>query len=201
MELHVTVNSRLACTVLRLATYIHPPTTERVDPKIPMPTRSISNRMTARPEVSYLGSLRAVVLCVVRFFISLISPVLLFSVFYFYFSRCHQRYHSSTQVSVANRKCPSRQVKTSKFLLSLLLLFPSLLSLVFLCILCCSRLCCSQVMQSSQDSLTVEDSDTQSLTASVTDYPIEHGRRYHRYHEGGMFLFDWVAGSPQVDFD
>ena len=41
-------------------------------------------------------------------------------------------------------------------------------------------------MQSSQDSLTVEDSDTQSLTASVTDYPIEHGRRYHRYHEGGM---------------
>lgn len=56
-------------------------------------------------------------------------------------------------------------------------------------------------MQSSQDSLTVEDSDTQSLTASVTDYPIEHGRRYHRYHEGGMFLFDWVAGSPQVDFD
>ncbi|OQD74197.1 hypothetical protein PENDEC_c012G06184 [Penicillium decumbens] len=26
--------------------------------------------------------------------------------------------------------------------------------------------------------------DTQSLTDSVTDYPIEHGRRYHRYHEG-----------------
>ncbi|KAI9926743.1 hypothetical protein AWENTII_011371 [Aspergillus wentii] len=26
--------------------------------------------------------------------------------------------------------------------------------------------------------------DTQSLTASVTDYPIENGRRYHRYHEG-----------------
>ncbi|OJJ50174.1 hypothetical protein ASPZODRAFT_128791 [Penicilliopsis zonata CBS 506.65] len=26
--------------------------------------------------------------------------------------------------------------------------------------------------------------DTQSLTASVTDYPIENGRRYHKYHEG-----------------
>ncbi|CAG7931423.1 unnamed protein product [Penicillium olsonii] len=26
--------------------------------------------------------------------------------------------------------------------------------------------------------------DTQSLTASVTDYPVENGRRYHRYHEG-----------------
>ncbi|PWY70970.1 hypothetical protein BO70DRAFT_389714 [Aspergillus heteromorphus CBS 117.55] len=26
--------------------------------------------------------------------------------------------------------------------------------------------------------------DTQSLTASVMDYPMEHGRRYHRYHEG-----------------
>ncbi|KAJ5899528.1 hypothetical protein N7495_004272 [Penicillium taxi] len=27
-------------------------------------------------------------------------------------------------------------------------------------------------------------SDTQSLTDSVTDYPIENGRRYHKYHEG-----------------
>ncbi|GAQ07075.1 hypothetical protein ALT_4396 [Aspergillus lentulus] len=27
-------------------------------------------------------------------------------------------------------------------------------------------------------------SDTQSLTASVTDYPTENGRRYHKYHEG-----------------
>ncbi|KAF3025221.1 hypothetical protein E8E15_004592 [Penicillium rubens] len=26
--------------------------------------------------------------------------------------------------------------------------------------------------------------DTQSLTASVTDYPVENGRTYHRYHEG-----------------
>ncbi|KAL5343632.1 S-adenosyl-L-methionine-dependent methyltransferase [Aspergillus crustosus] len=26
--------------------------------------------------------------------------------------------------------------------------------------------------------------DTQSLTASVTEYPIENGRTYHRYHEG-----------------
>ncbi|KAJ5550156.1 hypothetical protein N7461_004854, partial [Penicillium sp. DV-2018c] len=26
--------------------------------------------------------------------------------------------------------------------------------------------------------------DTQSLTDSVTDYPVENGRRYHRYHEG-----------------
>lgn len=116
-ELHVTVNSRLACTVLRLATYIHPPTTERVDPKIPMPTRSISNRMTARPEVSYLGSLRPVVLCVGRFLYPSLAPSFLFSVFLFlFFSCCHQRYHSSTQVSVANRKCPSRQVRTSKFL-------------------------------------------------------------------------------------
>ncbi|KAJ5612998.1 hypothetical protein N7510_006192, partial [Penicillium lagena] len=28
------------------------------------------------------------------------------------------------------------------------------------------------------------DCDTQSLTDSVTDYPIENGRRYHKYHEG-----------------
>ncbi|KAI9046367.1 class I SAM-dependent methyltransferase [Aspergillus affinis] len=28
------------------------------------------------------------------------------------------------------------------------------------------------------------DLDTQSLTASVTDYPMENGRRYHKYHEG-----------------
>ncbi|KAJ5785181.1 uncharacterized protein N7503_010393 [Penicillium pulvis] len=26
--------------------------------------------------------------------------------------------------------------------------------------------------------------DTQSLTDSVTDYPVENGRRYHKYHEG-----------------
>ena len=90
-ELHVTVNSRLACTVLRLATYIHPPTTERVDPKIPMPTRSISNRMTARPEVSYLGSLRPVVLCVGRFLYPSLAPSFLFSVFYFYF------FHAATK--------------------------------------------------------------------------------------------------------
>lgn len=29
--------------------------------------------------------------------------------------------------------------------------------------------------------------DTQSLTESVTDYPVENGRTYHRYHEGGTF--------------
>ncbi|KAF9888207.1 hypothetical protein FE257_009202 [Aspergillus nanangensis] len=34
----------------------------------------------------------------------------------------------------------------------------------------------------SQDS--GRDYDTQSLTASVTDYPMENGRRYHKYHEG-----------------
>ncbi|BCS16192.1 hypothetical protein ALUC_80399S [Aspergillus luchuensis] len=28
------------------------------------------------------------------------------------------------------------------------------------------------------------EDDTQSLTASVTDYPMEYGRRYHKYHEG-----------------
>ncbi|PYI12741.1 hypothetical protein BO78DRAFT_357097 [Aspergillus sclerotiicarbonarius CBS 121057] len=28
------------------------------------------------------------------------------------------------------------------------------------------------------------EDDTQSLTASVMDYPVEYGRRYHRYHEG-----------------
>ncbi|PYH91961.1 hypothetical protein BO71DRAFT_451750 [Aspergillus ellipticus CBS 707.79] len=28
------------------------------------------------------------------------------------------------------------------------------------------------------------EDDTQSLTASVIDYPMEHGRRYHKYHEG-----------------
>ncbi|KAF7593497.1 hypothetical protein BBP40_011408 [Aspergillus hancockii] len=31
---------------------------------------------------------------------------------------------------------------------------------------------------------TSRDYDTQSLTASVTDYPVENGRRYHKYHEG-----------------
>lgn len=36
--------------------------------------------------------------------------------------------------------------------------------------------------------LTSEDSDTQSLTDSVTDYPMENGRRYHKYHEGGKWL-------------
>ncbi|KAL4895091.1 hypothetical protein BDV59DRAFT_200343 [Aspergillus ambiguus] len=36
----------------------------------------------------------------------------------------------------------------------------------------------------SQDSKSSRDYDTQSLTASVTDYPMENGRRYHKYHEG-----------------
>ena len=66
--------------------------------------------------------------------------------------------------------------------------FPFPLSLVFFVSCVVLDWVGTQVMQSSQDSLTVEDSDTQSLTASVTDYPIEHGRRYHKYHEGGMFL-------------
>ncbi|KAJ9221066.1 hypothetical protein DTO169C6_6587 [Paecilomyces variotii] len=29
-----------------------------------------------------------------------------------------------------------------------------------------------------------DDCDTQSLTNSITDYPVENGRRYHKYHEG-----------------
>ncbi|EEH19364.1 hypothetical protein PABG_01683 [Paracoccidioides brasiliensis Pb03] len=29
-----------------------------------------------------------------------------------------------------------------------------------------------------------DHSETHSLTSSVTDYPVVHGRRYHRYHEG-----------------
>ncbi|KAL2815792.1 hypothetical protein BDW59DRAFT_176054 [Aspergillus cavernicola] len=31
---------------------------------------------------------------------------------------------------------------------------------------------------------TSREIDTQSLTASVTDYPVENGRTYHKYHEG-----------------
>ncbi|KAL6234719.1 hypothetical protein BDW75DRAFT_230912 [Aspergillus navahoensis] len=30
--------------------------------------------------------------------------------------------------------------------------------------------------------------DTQSLTASVTEYPIENGRTYHKYHEGSYIF-------------
>ncbi|RDW78539.1 class I SAM-dependent methyltransferase [Aspergillus mulundensis] len=32
------------------------------------------------------------------------------------------------------------------------------------------------------------DYDTQSLTASVTEYPIENGRTYHKYHEGSYMF-------------
>ncbi|KAL4919873.1 hypothetical protein BDW62DRAFT_209332 [Aspergillus aurantiobrunneus] len=32
------------------------------------------------------------------------------------------------------------------------------------------------------------EQDTQSLTASVTEYPVENGRTYHRYHEGSYIF-------------
>ncbi|KAJ5525466.1 hypothetical protein N7494_012116 [Penicillium frequentans] len=39
-------------------------------------------------------------------------------------------------------------------------------------------------MTSPKSSEPKSECDTQSLTDSVTDYPVENGRRYHKYHEG-----------------
>lgn len=57
---------------------------------------------------------------------------------------------------------------------------------VVLCLIC-SACSLHQSQSGSQLGpwLILDGSDTQSLTASVTDYPVEHGRRYHKYHEGG----------------
>ena len=44
--------------------------------------------------------------------------------------------------------------------------------------------------------LTGYCSDTQSLTDSVTNYPVEHGRRYHSYHEGCMLSFLLYFSPP-----
>ncbi|KAF3480994.1 uncharacterized protein GIQ15_06341 [Arthroderma uncinatum] len=38
--------------------------------------------------------------------------------------------------------------------------------------------------------------DTHSLTSPVTNYPIEHGRRYHRYHEGA---YVYPNDEPELD--
>ncbi|RAK73038.1 class I SAM-dependent methyltransferase [Aspergillus fijiensis CBS 313.89] len=39
-------------------------------------------------------------------------------------------------------------------------------------------------MAGARSAASNREDETQSLTASVTDYPMEHGRRYHKYHEG-----------------
>ncbi|KAL2012009.1 hypothetical protein VTN00DRAFT_4727 [Thermoascus crustaceus] len=41
-----------------------------------------------------------------------------------------------------------------------------------------------------------DECDTQSLTNSITDYPIENGRRYHKYHEG---LYRYPNDEQELD--
>ena len=41
--------------------------------------------------------------------------------------------------------------------------------------------------------------DTRSLTASITDYPIHWGRRYHRYKEGAYLFPNDEAEQDRLD--
>ncbi|KAL4803752.1 hypothetical protein BDV18DRAFT_153622 [Aspergillus unguis] len=45
----------------------------------------------------------------------------------------------------------------------------------------------------------LHDYDTQSLTASVTDYPVMNGRTYHRYHEGSYSFPNDEAELNRLD--
>ncbi|OXV05603.1 hypothetical protein Egran_06629 [Elaphomyces granulatus] len=51
-------------------------------------------------------------------------------------------------------------------------------------------------MPMTPDDTSGDDGDTQSLTHSITDYPFEHGRRYHKYHEG---LYPYPNDEQELD--
>ncbi|KAK2735886.1 hypothetical protein FQN57_001092 [Myotisia sp. PD_48] len=66
-----------------------------------------------------------------------------------------------------------------------------------------SVLTSQQRLPMTPDSRELEDSynthESLSLTSSVTDYPIESGRRYHRYHEGSYIYPNDEAEMDRQD--